>query len=173
MSEALTATSRRKFAATAAAATLGGFGFPSGLAAQDQGDSLKSEFLLDVVFDVSTPFVLGSRQIVPVTGGTFTGPKLKGTALSGGGDWIVRRADGASVLNVRATLRTDDDQLIYMTYDGILYSPPGAKPGELYWRTTPKFETGSPKYDWLTRIVTVGVGRPVPGKAAYRVFQIL
>jgi hypothetical protein len=93
--------------------------------------------------------------------------------LSGGGDWIVRRPDGASMLNVRATLRTDDDQLIYMTYDGIVFSPPNAKPGELYWRTTPKFETASPKYEWLTRIVAIGVGRPVPGKAAYRVFQIL
>jgi len=38
---------------------------------------------------------------------------------------------------------------------------------------TPRFETGSAKYEWLTRIVSVGVGRQVPGKAAYRVFQIL
>ena len=166
--------SRRSFAAAAASAALGTLALPNELSAQEQsGDTLKSEFLFDVIFDVSTPFNLGSRQIVPVTGGTFTGPKLKGTAFSGGGDWIVRRSDGASVLNVRATLKTDDEQLIYMSYDGILYTPAGAKPGELYWRTTPKFETASPKYDWLTRIVSVGVGRPVPGKAAYRVFQVL
>ena len=166
--------SRRSFAAAAASAALGTLSLPDELSAQElSGDTLKSEFLFDVVFDVSTPFNLGSRQIVPVTGGTFAGPKLKGTAFSGGGDWIVRRSDGASVLNVRATLKTDDDQLIYMSYDGILYTPAGAKPGEFYWRTTPKFETASPKYEWLTRIVAVGVGRPVPGKAAYRIFQIL
>ncbi|PYR39051.1 MAG: DUF3237 domain-containing protein [Acidobacteria bacterium] len=166
--------SRRSFAAAAASAALGTLSLSDELSAQElSGDTLKSEFLFDVVFDVSTPFNLGSRQIVPVTGGTFAGPKLKGTAFSGGGDWIVRRSDGASVLNVRATLKTDDDQLIYMSYDGILYTPAGAKPGEFYWRTTPKFETASPKYEWLTRIVAVGVGRPVPGKAAYRIFQIL
>jgi hypothetical protein len=63
---------------------------------------------------------------VPVTGGTFNGPKLKGTALSGWGDWVLRRPDGVSMLNVRATLRTDDEQLIYITYDGIPYVPSGA-----------------------------------------------
>lgn len=162
---------RRHFAASAAA-LVGAALVPGELAAQE-GATLKSELLMDVVFDVAAPHNLGTRLIVPVTGGTFTGPKLKGTALSNGGDWIVRRPDGASVLNVRATLKTDDDQLIYMTYDGIMYTPPGAKPTDMYWRTTPRFETASEKYAWITRVVAVGVGVPTPGKAAYRVFQIL
>jgi uncharacterized protein DUF3237 len=173
MSDSSRAITRRGFAAASAAA-LAGFASPPPAAAQDgAGDTLRSEFLVDLVFDVATPLNLGTRQIVPVTGGTFSGPKLKGTALSGGGDWIVRRPDGVSMLNVRATLRTDDEQLIYITYDGILYVPTGASAADRYWRMTPKFETGSAKYEWLTRLVSVGVGRQVPGKAAYRVFQIL
>jgi hypothetical protein len=163
---------RRLFAAAAAAA-VGGAMLPTQLSAQEGGDTLKSELLMDVIFDVAAPHNLGARLIVPVTGGTFTGPKLKGTVFSGGGDAIARRADGASLLSVRATLKTDDDQLIYMTYDGIMYTPPGGKPADMYWRTTPRFETGSQKYEWITRIISVGVGRPTPGKAAYRVFQIL
>jgi len=163
---------RRVFASLATAA-LGGVLLPAELSAQDAGGTLKSELLMDVVFDVATPHNLGSRVIVPVTGGTFSGPRLKGTALSNGGDWITRRPDGASLLNVRATLKTDDDQLIYMTYDGIMYTPQGGKPSDMYWRTTPRFETSSQKYEWLTRVVAVGVGAPTPGKAAYRVFQIL
>src|SRR5581483_2331694 len=118
----------RRFFAAAAAAAVGGALLPAALSAQDAGDTLKSELLLDVVFDVATPQIIGSRTIVPVTGGTFSGPKLKGTALPGGSDAILRRADGASILNVRATLKTDDDQLIFMTYDGIIYTPPGGKP---------------------------------------------
>ncbi len=55
----------------------------------------------------------------------------------------------------------------------ILSVPTGASAADRYWRMTPRFETGSAKYEWLTRIVSVGVGRQVPGKAAYRVFQIL
>ena len=71
--------SRRSFAAAAASAALGTLSLSDELSAQElSGDTLKSEFLFDVVFDVSTPFNLGSRQIVPVTGGTFAGPKLKG-----------------------------------------------------------------------------------------------
>ena len=167
--------SRREFAAAAAAA-VGGLavapGHASAQSAQNDGDVLRSELLMDIELDTTAPHVLGTRQIVPVTGGTFSGPKLKGTALPGGGDWIVRRPDGASQLNVRVTLKTDDDQLIYLTYGGILYAPPGQQ-GALYWRTTPVFETGAAKYEWLTRIVCVGVGRRVPGKAAYRIFQIL
>jgi hypothetical protein len=174
MSDSAKTITRRGFAAASAAALVG-FASPPHAAAQDAGDTLRSEFLVDLVFDVATPLNLGTRQIVPVTGGTFNGPKLKGTALSGGGDWIQRRPDGVSMLNVRATLRTDDEQLIYITYDGILYVPAGAgaSAADRYWRMTPKFETGSAKYEWLTRIVSVGVGRQVPGKAAYRVFQIL
>jgi hypothetical protein len=174
MSDSAKTITRRGFAAASAAALVG-FASPPHAVAQDAGDTLRSEFLVDLVFDVATPLNLGTRQIVPVTGGTFNGPKLKGTALSGGGDWIQRRPDGVSMLNVRATLRTDDEQLIYITYDGILYVPTGAgaSAADRYWRMTPKFETGSAKYEWLTRIVSVGVGRQVPGKAAYRVFQIL
>jgi hypothetical protein len=172
MSDSSRTITRRGFAAASAAALVG-FASPPDAAAQDAGDTLRSEFLVDLVFDVGAPLNLGTRQIVPVTGGTFSGPKLKGTALTGGGDWIQRRPDGVSMLNVRATLKTDDEQLIYVTYDGILYVPTGASAADRYWRMTPKFETGSAKYEWLTRIVSVGVGRQVPGKAAYRVFQIL
>ena len=131
---------------------------------------LKTEFLMDVVLDVGAPQNLGTRRIVPVTGGTFEGPKLKGTALSGGADWIQVRPDGVSELNVRVTLKTDDEQLIYLSYRGLLHTPKG---GEQYWRTTPIFETGAAKYDWLTKIIAVGVGRPVPKKAAYSIYQVL
>ena len=168
--------SRREFS-TAAIAALGTFtaareaiGAQQPAAASTAPAPLKSEFLMDVILDVGAPQNLGSRLIVPVTGGTFEGPKLKGTALPGGGDWIQVRPDGASELSVRVTLRTDDEQLIYLTYRGLIYTPKG---GEQYWRTTPVFETGSAKYDWLTRIITVGVGRPVPKKAAYSIYHIL
>jgi hypothetical protein len=39
-------------------------------------------------------------------------------------------------------------------------------------RNTPVFETSSAKYDWLNRIVAVGVGRRLPNSAAYDVFEI-
>ena len=46
-------------------------------------------------------------------------------------------------------------------------------PSEYYLRNAPFFETATPKYDWLNRIVSVGVGRRMPDHAAYDVFEIL
>src|SRR5215510_13875361 len=98
----------------------------------------------------------GVRVIVPVTGGTFTGPHLQGTVLPGGGDWALQRADGVTVLDVRVTLQTNDNHLIYMTYRGIYIVAPEVRqrvrqgatvdPSEYYIRTTPYFETGSELY---------------------------
>ena len=163
------ALSRRQFARLGAFG-VAGLSFGSNATAQQSADGLKSEFLLDMQLDIADAQALGPRQIAPVTGGTFEGPRLKGVALDGGGDWLIRRPDGASELNVRATLQTDDDHLISVWYHGLIFTPAG---GDLYWRTTPVFETASDKYGWLNRIIAVGVGRRVPGKAAYSVYQIL
>ena len=55
-----------------------------------------------------------------MTGGTFEGEELKGTVLpSPGGDWLLLRRDGILQLDVRITLKTADDHLIYMSYRGM------------------------------------------------------
>jgi hypothetical protein len=137
-------------------------------------DKLQSELLLDLVFDkgpanrVGSP--AGDRVVVPVTGGTFEGPRLKGVIAGPGGDWIVVRSDGSSLLDLRLLLQTDDGQKIYMACRGIAYTQPG---GALYARILPAFETGSAKYTWLNNVVAVGVYRPMPEKVAYRVYRIL
>jgi hypothetical protein len=178
---------RRSFAklGEAAAMALGVAG--AGLQAQSPNpaaarspaeDKPDLQFLMDVALDLQGPgggshtigFPGAQRVTVAVTGGTFEGPKLKGTVLTPGGDWLVRRPDGSSVLDVRVTLQTDDAQLIYLSYRGIMYTPKG---GKLYWRTIPMFETGAEKYSWLNQIVCVGVGVPTPGKASYRIYQVL
>jgi hypothetical protein len=137
-------------------------------------DKLQSELLLDLVFDKgaanSVGFPGGNRVVVPVTGGTFEGPKLKGTVVGPGGDWIVARPDGSSVLDLRLLLQTDDAQKIYMNCRGIAYTPPG---GTLWARMLPVFETGAARYLWLNNVVAVGVFRPIPDRVAYRIYRIL
>ena len=150
---------------------------------------LKSELLFEISADLETAQEIGAtphgtRRIISVTGGSFAGPKLKGEVLPGGGDWLVVRPDGAFELDVRATLRTDDGHLIYTYYRGMLHAPPeimqrmrqgerDIDPSEYYFRTTPVFETGSEKYDWLNRIVSVGIGRRTATGVAYTVYAIL
>jgi Protein of unknown function (DUF3237) len=149
---------------------------------------LKSEFLLtikvtvDALHDIgSVP--LGQRHIDMLGAGSFEGPKLKGVVLPGGIDQKIFRRDGAMNPNVRLILRTDDDALIYMHYTGVRYGSPEVMariaageevaPSEYYLRNTPYFETAAERYDWLNRIVAVGVGRRMPDHAAYDVFEIL
>lgn len=134
--------------------------------------ALKSEFLLDMILETgglgSGP--VGSKNIVAVTGGTFEGPKLKGTILGPGADWVTTVNPTLRVLDVRTIFVTDDSQRIYVTYRGVISTPQGQP---MYWRTTPVFETSSEKYAWLNGIVAVGVPFTVPNRVSYRVFQIL
>jgi hypothetical protein len=133
-------------------------------------DKLLSEWLFDLIIDTQPPHAFGDHMVVPVIGGTFEGPRLKGVIVAPGGDWMTHRPDGSSVLDVRIVLRTDDEQEISMISRGIGYRPRG---GILYARILPMFETGATKYAWLNDIVSVGVHRAKPGKVSYRVYQIL
>ena len=126
----------------------------------------------------------GHRRIATVTGGTFKGERLSGTLQPApGGDWLLLRSDGATILDVRVTLETDDRQLIYMTYRGVRHGPAEVMarlakgevvdPATYYFRTTPVFETASPKYDWLNRIVSVATGRREKSGPVYEVYEVL
>ena len=125
----------------------------------------------------------GTRTIVPVTGGDFEGPRLRGKILPGGGDWLLLRADGVLELDLRITLETDDHALIYMTFQGLRHGPPDAiaalgrgetvDPARYYFRTVPRFETSAETNAFLNRIVTVGVGETRPDGAVHRIDEIL
>ena len=180
---------RRQFAGLGASAAIAGVGV-SGLAisrAEARGaqtaagaaaagaprpETLKSELLMDMILETQPAVVIGPRTAVAVTGGTFEGPKLRGKVISPGADWPLVVNQNLRVLDVRTLLVTDDDQRIYMTYRGVIFTPPAGQ-GERYWRTVPIFETDSKKYEWLTQAVFVGVSFPVPQRVAYRIFQII
>jgi hypothetical protein len=141
------------------------------------------EMTLHPIQDIGvTP--LGHRRVVPVSGGTFLGERLRGIVLGhAGNDWLLTRADGSFQQDVRLTLQTDDGALIMMSYRGVRHSSPEVASrmasgeqlprDQYYLRTAPFFETGSPRYAWLNTIVSVGVGERLPNGAAYDVFEIL
>ena len=125
---------------------------------------------------------IGVRQIFDVAGGSFEGPRLRGTVLPSGGDWILLGADGVGRLDVRSTIQTHDGANIYVQYFGTMHlnekvmtalaSGSGIEYGDTYFFTTPRFETGDERYAWLNKIVTVGQGRILPGAVEYRIFQV-
>ncbi len=168
MSDFWRTPSRLQFAKVGTIALAAGIGVSEMASAQAPASELESEFLFELVLDVDTQLDAGHTRIAPVTGGTFSGPNIKGTVHSGGADWITQVA-GHSSLDVRITLETDDGEFIYMSYTGVV------RRGEdgLYWRVRPIFQTASEKYDWLNHVVCIGKNKQVPGKVAYDIFGIL
>ena len=109
----------------------------------------------------------GTLSIFPIIGGSFEGDRLRGKVIAGGGDWVTAKADGSFELDARATLETDDGALIYMTFTGI------RDDAQKYFRTLPRFETASPKYAFLNRLLAVGIGEIRPEGPVHVVEEIL
>ncbi len=169
--------SRRDFGlAAGAAVAAAGLVSGSGVHAEDGPILPKFEFLYHMEADLEPPQVVGkagkgARMIFIAKGGTIRGPKLNGTLLPGGGDWFTMRDDGVGELNVRGSFKTDDGALIYSHYLGLTHNK--TDDGSRYFVTTPYYETGSEKYAWLNKIVTIGIGHsPGPNKVAYDVFKV-
>ena len=125
----------------------------------------------------------GERRIIPITGGTFEGPELRGQVIPGGADWQVIRSDGAAELEARYTLRCDSGGLIYVVNRGIrhgsaevlraLREGAAVDKSEYYFRTVPVFETAAPELAWMMRSVFVGDAERFADHVAIRFWRVL
>jgi hypothetical protein len=125
----------------------------------------------------------GARRIVPISGGDFSGPEMRGAVLPGGADWQVLRTDGVAELEARYTLRTDDGALIYVRNHALRHGPPDViaalaagrpvDPAHYYFRGATFFETGAAKYARLTKHVIVCTGEREPAAVKLKFFQML
>ncbi|MEM7466330.1 MAG: DUF3237 domain-containing protein [Pseudomonadota bacterium] len=129
----------------------------------------------------TTPF--GTRMIVEVNGGEITGDKIKGKFRQlAAADWLTV-TEGFGHLDVRATIETHDGAYIYVEYFGKLELTEGVQAalagegdtdyGDQYFFTSPRMQTGDPRYDWVNNIVCVGQGRLRGGRVEYEVFQVV
>ncbi|TMA86832.1 MAG: DUF3237 domain-containing protein [Deltaproteobacteria bacterium] len=129
------------------------------------------------------PVPHGTRLTAPITDGHFEGPRLRGKVLPGGGDWTLLRGDGVLELDLRLTLETDDGALIHMTSFGVRHGPPEVlaaltrgervDPSTYYFRTTPRFETANPKYEFLNRLLAVSSGDRRAEGPIYTIYEVL
>jgi hypothetical protein len=103
---------------------------------------------------------LGERVHVPILGGTVQGPRLNGQVLPGGGDWLLMRPDGASVIEAHYSIRADDDTPIYVHNRGLRVSSPevlarlqhgdSVADDDMYFRSTPVFDAPDGPHGWLS-----------------------
>lgn len=113
------------------------------------------------------PTIQGTRFVVPITGGTFEGPAIKGEILPGGADYQLQNAElGCTNIEAIYNLRTDDGVNIHIRNLGII--------ADRYFYCAPKFEApADSKYAWLNKAIFVC--RPqgsVDGGIALRVWKV-
>lgn len=130
------------------------------IAGQAQAAEPQLEFAFEEVVTLAANVpvgttALGGRNIVPITGGTFSGPGIAGKVMPGGWDWQLRRADGCLQIKADYMLQTDDGTIINVINQGVSCPPePGRAPGV---RTFPVFEVPMGKYGWLAKDAFVGI----------------
>jgi hypothetical protein len=150
---------------------------------------MNTRLLMLLHVNVATPQNIGAvpygtRRTVPLSGGDFEGPRLRGTVLPGGSaDWLVLRTDGVLELDLRVTLRSDDGGLISMRSFGLRHGPAdvmaaiargeAVDPASYYFRTTPRFRTAHPAYAFLNRIVAVASGDRRSEGPIYTIHEVL
>ena len=125
----------------------------------------------------------GLRRAIPILGGSFEGPEIKGTVLSGGYDWQLLRTDGVAEIDAHYLFQTDDDVLITITNKGLRHGAAdvmqklanGEDVGQdqYYFRTSPVFETGDSRYHWLTKNVFIANGIRKPALVLIQVWKVL
>ena len=120
-------------------------------------ENLPMEFALQLKVTLGDAFSCGETQhgrrtVIPITGGTFEGPNIKGTIINGGADYqITNTAINRTELEAIYCIKTDDGVNIHVRNRGIICSGTDAdgKP-TFYFRAAPQFEApADSKYAWL------------------------
>jgi hypothetical protein len=99
----------------------------------------------------------GRRTVIPITGGTFEGPQIKGTIINGGADYQLNSPDGRTELEAIYCIKTDDGVYIHVRNRGIIANGKDAegKP-TFYFKAAPQFEApADSKYGWLNNTLFI------------------
>ncbi len=125
----------------------------------------------------------GRRRIVPLTGGTFTGPEISGRLVPGASaDWQTVLPDGTTLGDIRYTLETDAGALLYVQSRSIRHGSADvlARLGrgehvdasEYTFRTTTQIDTAAPELDWLNKGIFISVGGRQAGAVVYETYLV-
>jgi len=135
--------------------------------AGEPSTSLQIEYLMTLNFATDAPQIVDANlRVVNVPSGWVEGPRLKGKIVSPSGDWLKVMPSGVVRLDFRATIQTDDGEIIFISSSGVLQCPKDnadrlakgelLKTNECYYITAPTFETKSEKYGWLNGMQAIG-----------------
>ena len=131
------------------------------------------EFFCDLNVQLGAPIEMGAgaagrRRIIPIIGGTVSGPYFEGKILNLGADWQTQFIGGTAHLDTRYAMETLDGAIIEIVNRGLRHGPPEViaaiaageevQPGAYYMRTHATLETGDERYRWINNHLFVGSG---------------
>ena len=128
-----------------------------------QGEAPQLEFVVELKVKCEGAYQVGetphgNRFIIPIVGGTFEGPQMKGTILPGGADYQLQdNAHGRTELEAIYSIRTDDGVNIHVRNRGLICTGQDSEGRpQFYFRTAPQFEAPmDSKYAWLNNAIYV------------------
>jgi len=140
----------------------------------------RTEFVYEALFDLAPTLQLGAspfgeRRIVPITGGRFEGPELRGRVMAGGADRQLVRRDGAVNLDATYELETDDGVVISVRNRVLSRQPKEPANAPRYAFSTLDIVAPDGRYGWLNDWAYVGTLhslRPRPN-VLIRVYKVL
>ncbi len=125
---------------------------------------------------------LGERRRVDILGGTFEGPRMKGTVVPGA-DWQLLRKDGVLELDARYALRDASGALVHVLSQGMRHGPPdvmarlargeNVDASSYFFRSVMRFETSAPALEFLNRTIAVATAERKARKVELTAFAIL
>jgi hypothetical protein len=129
--------------------------------------SVQGEYLMTLYVPIADAYdVDDTLRVVNHPDGWIEGPQIKGKIIPPSSDTLRNMGNGVFRLDVRLTIQTDDDQIIYVSYNGISHCPKEARDrflrremlhtADCYFITAPTFETKSERYRWLNGVQAVG-----------------
>ena len=125
----------------------------------------------------------GVRRIIPIVGGEVKGEGINGKVCPFGADFQIIRPNELIELEAKYAFETDDGAVVYVENKGIRFGPvelmqrlkrgEPAAPKLIYFRTVPRFETGSEKYRWLMQNLFIASAARYADRVVIDVHQVL
>ena len=125
----------------------------------------------------------GLRRYIPILGGTFEGPTMRGEIVGGGADWQLMRSDGVLLLDAIYAIRTDDGINIQVRNRGLRHAAPEVMeamargeevdPASVYFRSVPEFVAPTGRYEGLNRAIFLGTGQRHPSAIRLWIWKVI
>jgi hypothetical protein len=147
------------------------------------------EHVCDLAVTIAPPVDVGQtpaglRRMIPITGGTVSGPRLRGRVLAGGADFQLIVGGGTQAhLDARYVIELDDGSRVFVQNTAlrvaslensqrIMRGEP-VRAEEIYFRCQPRLEAASPTWAWLNESQFIGTGRRAPDGVFLSFYRVM